>query len=402
VAVKRGFVWVGLLAVWGCADFNKEEDAYCRDNPAICDEQITTVRMVASREQHNLAVDTDGRVWAWGENPKGQLGDGTLTLRTRPTRIQDLSGIETVAAGAGHSLAKGGEGKVWRWGQIGSGTLRKTPEEIPGVDDAAAIAAGNAHSLILHQSGAVSFWGVAGANQETDTPTVVPGLPRIASIAAGGAHSLALDDNGDVWAWGNNEEFQLGREDGTVRLTPAKVLGLPRIKVIAAGFTHSLALGVDNTIWTWGANSHGQLGDGSKGGKRALPKQIAAEGNIVELAAGTFHSLARNATNDVMVWGRNSAGQLGNNDVQLLDQLSPMVIRLTNAKFIAAGHSHSMAVLNNGCLMAWGSNRDGRLGIDPEWVKEIAPLLAGLKLEGIIPFPLPVSVSCTPVLPNAP
>ncbi|WP_225410557.1 RCC1 domain-containing protein [Stigmatella hybrida] len=386
--------WVGLLASWGCADFQKEETTYCQNNPTICGEELIAVRQVSSREQHTLAVGTDGRVWAWGQNTTAQLGDGTVTDRTRPTKLQGLSGIEAVSAGYGHSLARGG-GKVWRWGQIGSGPRRMTPEEVPGLDDVTAIAAGNIHSLVRHQSGAVSFWGIDGANQEIDTPTGVTGLPYVEAIAAGGAHSLALDANGDVWAWGDNSKFQLGRDDVEVSLMPRKVLGLTKIKAIAAGFNHSLALDAENKVWAWGDNTEGQLGDGSKGNARASPKQIDQLENIEELAAGPSHSLARNRNNELMAWGQNSAGQLGIIDLSTEEQLTPgKVALLTNAKAIAAGRSRSLAVLSNGCLYAWGSNQDGRLGVDERVIEKLVSLPPNLRVEGIIPIPAPISISC--------
>jgi alpha-tubulin suppressor-like RCC1 family protein len=399
VAVKRGFVWVGLLAAWGCADFNKEEDAYCRDNPAICDgpeAELVAVQSVSSRGQHILALGTDATVWAWGQNNTAQLGDGTVTDRSRPKKLRGLSGIKAVAAGFGHSLALGG-GKVWRWGQIGKGQPRMTPEEVPGLSDITDIAAGNSHSLVLHQSGSVLFWGVDGAGNEVLEPTGVNGLPHINEIAAGGAHSLALDEHGEVWAWGDNNKGQLGSSDVETSSKPLKVLGLSGIKAIAAGASHSLAIDGTNRVWTWGDNGAGQLGDGSVGGQRATPEQVEGVEEAEGLAAGTFHSLVRKGNNEILAWGRDSAGQLGD-DLLILDKATPVeALGITGAVSIAAGHSSSLAVLSNGCLYAWGSNQNERLGVPKELFQRLVSQVIGPGVAvnpAVITIPVPISLSC--------
>jgi alpha-tubulin suppressor-like RCC1 family protein len=377
-----------LLAIWGCADFKEAEDQYCERNASTCSRSRETsgdepdsIRQVSSRMQHTLAIAADGSVWAWGQNTTAQLGDGTTEDRTRPTKLQGLSEMEAVAAGDGYSLALG-QRKVWTWGQIGSGERRMTPAEVPGLSDITAIAAGNIHSLARHQSGSVLFWGVDRTGKQIDTPTVVNGLPRIELIAAGGEHSLVLDEHDEVWAWGDNSQFQLGRDDVAVSDVPVKVLGLPRIKAIAAGYQHSLALDMDNRVWTWGSNEAGQLGDGSIGGRRARPQRIETLTDIRELAAGTHHSLARTGNNELMAWGQDSAGQLGDS-LDLKDQPTPVRVQaITSAVSISAGHSHSLAVLNGGCLNAWGSNQDGRLGFPA--------------VSSAIPSPLPILSSCLP------
>lgn len=357
-----------------------------------------SIKKVASRGQHTLAIGGNGEVWAWGRNATAQLGDGTVEDRARPKRVQGLNGMDAVAAGYGHSLAMG-QGKVWSWGQLGTGERQMRPTEVPGLSDVTAIAAGSNHSLVRHQSGGVSFWGIDSAGKEIDSPMAVSGLPRIEVIAAGGAHSLALDEHDEVWAWGDNSKFQLGRDDVAVSLQPVKVLGLPKIKLIAAGFNHSLALDREGGVWTWGDNTAGQLGDGSLGGARAHPKQVDDLADIKEMAAGTFHSLVRNGNNEVLAWGRNSAGQLGLADYDNLtpkDYPTPQrAFSITSAVSISAGHSHSLAVLSDGCLVAWGSNNDGRLGLPLEKISLLAPTIPAVN-AGIIPIPLPVLSRCWP------
>jgi hypothetical protein len=81
---------------------------------------------VAAGFSHSLAIKKDGSLWAWGDNRKGQLGDGTLTTRSSPVLVG--TGFVSVAAGKTHSLAVKADGTLWAWGandmgQLGSGVF---------------------------------------------------------------------------------------------------------------------------------------------------------------------------------------------------------------------------------------------------------------------------------------
>jgi alpha-tubulin suppressor-like RCC1 family protein len=87
-----------------------------------------------SASNHSLAVGSDGRVWAWGYNLYGQLGDGTTASSMVPVQPQGLSWRVAVNGGTAHSLALRSDGTLWAWGfnnygQLGSGTTasRSTP-----------------------------------------------------------------------------------------------------------------------------------------------------------------------------------------------------------------------------------------------------------------------------------
>jgi hypothetical protein len=113
---------------------------------------------------HSLAVDDQGRVWAWGDNQSGQLGDGTTTERPTPIVVRDLREVVAVAAGSNHSLALKSDGTVWAWGSRGSGQvgdgamaaiIRTTPVQVVGLDGVVAIAASDSSSLAMKSDGTV-------------------------------------------------------------------------------------------------------------------------------------------------------------------------------------------------------------------------------------------------------
>ena len=182
---------------------------------------LPDVVAIAAGPAHSLAVTANGQVWAWGDNSTGQLGDGTTANSATPVPVVGLPADDpVVAVGAGgfsrvgaHSLArtKGGRVFAWGWnccGQLGDGTTTDsvTPvlvKSLPLNDPVIAIAAGAAHSLALTASRQVWAWGYNDHGQLGDGTTtqrtipvqvsILPNDPVIA-IAAGDFHSLAVNE----------------------------------------------------------------------------------------------------------------------------------------------------------------------------------------------------------------
>ncbi len=259
----------------------------------------------------------DGRVWTWGDNSHGQLGqpDASRTLRPRP--VVGLTGVVAVAA-SWHSLALTMDGRVHAWGrnttgQLGNGRfglaeMEPLPVLVEGFEQpVAAIATGWDHSLALARDGSVYTWGCRSHGQLGDgvretgspvaTPRRVPGLSGVVAIAAGGQHSLALLSDGTLMTWGSNWNGQLGNGKlgaGTHSALPRPVVGpdgkgkLGRVTAIAGGGLHSLAVTGDGKLYAWGYNGTGQLGDGARGGfwedggKRNLPSPVTALWDVKE------------------------------------------------------------------------------------------------------------------------
>jgi alpha-tubulin suppressor-like RCC1 family protein len=118
----------------------------------------------------------------------------------------------------------------------------------------------------------------------------------------------------------------------------------------------------DGTVWTWGSNSVGQLGNGSTTpAQRLVPDQLSALSNVTAVAAGADHSLALLSDGSVWAWGANMSGQLGDGTNTL--QRTPVPVNsLTDVIAIAAGQTFSLALKSDKTVWAWGSDSNGQLG----------------------------------------
>ncbi len=325
------------------------------------------------------------RVVGWGQNTSGQLGDGGFEQSDVPVPASGLNFVTAIAAGRRHSLALLSNGTVMAWGYGGSGQLgdgeeglSDVPVAVQGLKGVTAIAAGSNQSLALLGNGTVMAWGGnesgqlgSGNTAESDVPVAVKGLTGVTAIAAGGEHSLALLADGSVMAWGANEHGQLG--DGNTKNSdvPVAVKGLTGVTAVAAGGEHSLALLGGGTVMAWGNDEDGQLGNssvkarGEEGEEERfseLPVTVNGLSGVRAIAAGAQHSLVLLSNSTVMAWGEDAFGQLGDGSIVRSEEAPVAVGGLTGVTAIAAGGEHSMALLGNGTVMTWGEDKFGELG----------------------------------------
>ena len=323
-----------------------------------------TIVQVVRGANHTLALTSDGRVYAWGDNGNGQLGDNTLISQSTPVAVNTASGISALfgktvvalAAGGKHSLALCSDGTLVAWGLNTYGVLGDS-----------TITQRNAPVLVSTASGVSALFG----------KTVV-------TIAAGDRHSLALCSDGTLMAWGHNVYGQLGDNAITQRNAPVavnmssgtSVLFGKLVMAIAAGDAHSLAICSDGSLAAWGYNGHGELGDGSIAARNVPVAVNTASGasalfgkSVVAIAAGSNHNLALCSDGTLAAWGGNDAGQLG--DKTSTARNAPVAVNAASgdsALFaktvvaIAAGSGYSQALCSDDTLVAWGMNGVGQLG----------------------------------------
>jgi alpha-tubulin suppressor-like RCC1 family protein len=282
------------------------------------------------------------------------------------------------------------QGTVFAWGdnsngQLGNGTTESSsvPAEVPGLGDVRTLESGCGHILALLADGTVRGWGRNGFGQACGitsdvqaAPQPVPGLSDVRSLAPGGGHSLVLAGDGSVWGWGAGFFGMLGDLTLGVQPVPAPIPGLASVTKVVAGGSHNLALTEDGSVWTWGRDDHGQLGDRGDQGRpgrrtveyrgqsfpcRTTPAAVEGLTGVRDIAAGGGHSLALLADGTVLAWGYNDRGQLGDGGGN--DRAAPSLVHgLAGVRALAAGYHHTLALLGDGTARACGLNDGGQCG----------------------------------------
>ncbi len=313
-----------------------------RTTPGLVSLPATIVQIAGGRE-HAYALDDAGRIWAWGDNSRGAVGDGTAADRPTPVRLA-LTNVAEVEAGHYHGIARRTDGTVWTWGygalgQLGLGTTnnRSAPVQVPGITDAVAVVGGRDMSYVVRADGTMVSFGLNSFGELGDgtttrrlSPVPVQNLTGIVEVSGGRNHVLVRRSDGSVWAIGANDYGQLGIGSTTSRSLPVQVLAGPALHV-DAGAEHSLAVLTDGTVRSWGRGSRGQLGVGTTV-TRTSPVVVPGLSGIVEIGDGRDQSFAMNAAGDVWAWGHNDLGQLG--DGSTTNRTSP--VRITGLSGIVA------------------------------------------------------------------
>jgi alpha-tubulin suppressor-like RCC1 family protein len=309
-----------------------------------------------------LAIGSDGNVYAWGDNTAGQLGDGSTTTSATPVKVSLPTGVTavTVASGAAESYAVGSDHKVYAWGdntdgQLGQGylgappnspnntpTYVTTPEVVPALssDEIVSVSTLEGTTMALSNAGVVYAWGEGGDGQMGDgtnngssTPIEVPVLDSstdqpVVSIAVGQGYCAVATQAGAVYTWGSDSQGQLGNHNGAWTFYP----GLPDVLTPT---------------------------------KITLP---AGVGDAVEVAAGSYNGVALTKTGQIVGWGEEFYGDLGTG-LAPTSALWVSTPQLTLAPSDGGAYtqvtmdSDSVTALDSkGAVWSWGANDDGQMG----------------------------------------
>jgi alpha-tubulin suppressor-like RCC1 family protein len=220
----------------------------------------TTWAMVTASRVGNdyiqLAVTTDGKLFAWGKNNVGQLGQGNSIYRSSPVQVGALTNWQNPSAGNSHVLCTKTDGTLWAWGKGAEGVL------------------GN------------------GTTGTYNSPIQVGGLTNWATPSAGAMTSLCSKTDGTLWAWGYNKYGELGVGPRFIKYSsPVQVGTLTNWSKPSAGEQFTICSKTDGTLWSWGLNRDGQLGQNNLI-YRSSPVQIGALTSWLTVPSGLTASSA--------------------------------------------------------------------------------------------------------------
>ena len=322
---------------------------------------------VATGENHNLALKTDGTLWAWGNNSGSQLGDGTLIAKSTPIQIGTANNWAAISACYTSSVAVKSDGTLWFWGM---GNINYNhPIQVGTDNDWSVGIAGFGRCFAIKNNGTLWGWGNNNEGELGDgtytfrsTPVQIGTASNWATICTGEHQTLALKTDGSLWSWGSEGFGELG--NGGIlnddRVAPLQIGTSTDWQSIKCGAQFSIGLKTDGTLWAWGRNNTGQLGDGTTT-NRGIPAQVGTDTDWESADAGYFFNYARKTDGTLWTWGSNYFGQLSNGS--LTDEYLPVpVTSISAVDVFKAGGFHTLFLKADNSLWASGSNSDGQLG----------------------------------------
>ena len=427
-----------------------------------------TAPMAAAGDDFTVALRADGTVWTWGRNASGQLGNGTNVDSYSPVQVirwdgYALENVIAVAAGGSHALAVavetgtdgGSVNRVYAWGlnangQLGNGNLVSSNSAAPlnvtfDNKPVVRLAAGAAHSLALTEDGSVyawgsNAWGQLGVGNNTNASNVrgnvtlpirvrslaggvteQPWLDTVVAIDAEDNYSLALRADGSVAVWGANNNGQMGK--GTVDSAATRVQVMPGLILrgamgkdtpygtsglilthdeylrgaitAAAGAEHAAAATGEGNAWAWGLNDVQQVAPSASLSttRSSLPVQVPATwlddgaGRAAHVTAhagqtfftdnlGTVYAMGRNNVTDVVnsLLGIGAADASTGVPVSVKKETTGVhngiyyyntdlnSSLLDKVMSVTVGDTHAVAIRDDGTVYAWGLNNYGQLG----------------------------------------
>ena len=353
-----------------------------------CTPNLGQVTQLTAGSSHTCALISNGTVRCWGSSSDGELGNGVpvdagAPAQSSPVQVVNLGFVTQIAAGGLHTCAVLGDGTIRCWGENirgelgnGSNVDSSTSVQPTAVTGATQVTAGLFHTCALINDGTVRCWGKNsdgqlgdGTSTDRSTAVAVSGVSGATQISAGDDFTCARINDGTVRCWGLNADGQLG--DGnrdTNSLTPVAVSGLSGVRKVAAGSSHTCAIVVAGNpgVKCWGINHRGELGHGSISGDVTTPIEVAllypgGPASVVDLAAGGDHTCALVSDATVRCWGLNDSGELG--DGSTASAAAPVLTGgLANATQVTTGTTHSCKLINDGTVACWGGNSQGQVG----------------------------------------
>ena len=347
---------------------------------------------VSAGSTHTCGVTSDNRLFCWGANYAGQLGDGTTTKRFAPVPVGGALRFRQVGAGYASTcgIATDYRAYCWgsnEWGQVGDGTRNPhlTPVAVTGGHLFRQIQISWVQTCAVTYSGDRAFcWGTNTSGQlgignntgpemlvasdgrhfsYSTRPVAVLGGLTFRHVTSGVTHTCGVTTDNRVFCWGANRYGQVGDSSaGWFKFKPVRVAGNRQYRQVDAGQDYTCAVTTGNRAFCWGHGQFGVLGTGSESSSR-YPKPVSGGLSFERISAtdGGARTCAETTANRAYCWGQNN-GTLG--DGTTTSRLTPVaVVGGLSFRQVSAGGTHVCGHTPEGRAYCWGFNLDGQLGI---------------------------------------
>lgn len=305
-------------------------------------------KSVTAGDATTYGIRSDGSLWSWGWNEKGQSGNGVSERTATPTLADENRVWKKTVGGKAYGFFLAEDGSLWAAGTATNG--------VQGTND------GVDHK-VLTRIGTDNDWA------------------DMACSRFWGYSAFAIKTNGTLWAWGENSAGQLGIGNTQAQTLPVQVGTDTDWKQVAAGVSSVLALKADGSLWGWGLNMYGELFGYE--GRQSSPVRLGSETDWEKVLVIEFRAYAVKKDGTLWAWGDNSRNLLGFNtptEEESTSEGNPVEVvtepQITKPTQVTAVEGEVLAV--SGCentlsvatgtdgiiekVWMFGSNADGALG----------------------------------------
>jgi alpha-tubulin suppressor-like RCC1 family protein len=343
---------------------------------------------VSAGRYHTCGVTTENRAYCWGRNLEGQLGNGTVTLRSAtPVAVAGTLRFRQISASSSTTCAVTTDYRAYCWGsnsvgQLGDGTTtpHHRPGPVAGGRQFRQIETGDEHTCgVTYPDNRAFCWGRNSegelgdgtrAGQDTTgfgityrtRPVAVAGGLTFHHVSAGTWHTCGTTTDDRAFCWGMNGSGQLGdSSEVRMRLKPTRVAGGRHYRQVDAGLSHTCGVTTGYRAFCWGYGIEGRLGNGKDDTIR-WPTPVSGSVSFRRVSVGYMHTCAESTTNRAYCWGTNSSGELG--DGTTTNRLTPVAV-VGGLSFgqVSAGGGHTCGHTAADVAYCWGLGSDyGQLG----------------------------------------
>lgn len=335
-------------------------------NPVWSSATDTSLRAFASvavSPGHACALESSGSAWCWGENGRGQLGNGGTASSSEPVQVAGGHAFTSLAVSVSGTCALDDGGAAWCWGagdhgRNGNGSTADTAAPVrAGTGTYTSLSVSETTSCALNGT-TLDCWGMNAGNGDADgsrTPVKVDG--RYTTLAMDGQRTCALDTDGKAWCWSSAPGTVTGTGGAGSSADPAAVNGSRTYTKLISGGGVFCGITASGDAWCFGSNHAGQLGDGTTE-DADIPVKVTGglRFDSLALSAGTSCGLS---SGTVWCWGEGTDGQLGDGGTASSNE--PVRAALSGtASSVSAGGSGWFCARTAADVQCWGSNSSGQ------------------------------------------
>jgi len=349
-----------------------------------------TAVQVAAGAEETCAVLSNGKVYCWGLDDTGQIGNGSAseTPVTKPAEVGGVQGATGISVGEDDACALLSTGHVDCWGSNGDGQVGNdndeeaavaTATEVNGLEHAIEVHVGWDFACALIEGGTVDCWGenghgeigsgrVAKVNEYVLTPEAAK-VEHVTKLDVYFKQACALISGGTLKCWGYDFFDQLGNAAEKVEAveTPVEDVYSKHVEDVSLGHNHGCVVEAGKVL-CWGENHEAQLGDGVIGNFNEiqfLPAEAEGVSEAVEVGSGYSNSCARLENGHVDCWGINNEGAIGDGEGgfgKYPVDVPKEAVNLKETVQLSVGTQLVCAVVHSGHVYCWGSDNVGQAG----------------------------------------